>query len=141
MTIMISAIKKELIPLVWHTVEDRIKDAIQYSNGEMSIEHAKKDILSGEMMLILVMDDDVVIGVITGEKRYFPTGKTILNMTTAGGKDCESWFKELGPALDKIAIENDCEEIYIVGRPAWQKLLKEYGYSHVHTIVGKKVGV
>lgn len=129
-----------MIPLLWHTVSHMIQMAIEHSNGEMDLGEVLDRLLKNEMILLTVSEEDNIIAALTVEKRDFPSGKSILNITTAGGADLDLWVDEIDKVTNELAKEHGCSEIYIVGRPGWMRKLKNIGYERIHTVVSKKVG-
>ena len=138
--IIVSAITPKMIPVVWHMVSPMIEMAIEHSNGELDLDHMYKRLLDSEMVLLTISEGDRIVASLTVEKRDFPSGKRIMNITTAGGADLHLWMADLDGIMDQLAIEHGCSEIYIVGRPGWLRLLKDIGYERIHTVVSKKVG-
>ena len=137
---MISAVKPELIPVIWPIVKPMLEAPIKYSHNELCIDDMYDRLIKGEMLLLTINKKSEVVAAITCEKRDFPTGKTILNVTTAGGSALQDWFEDLDKVMDRVAKEYGCEEIYIVGRPGWVRVLKNVGYEKIHTVVSRKVG-
>lgn len=138
--IIISAITPEMIPLVWHNVRHMVEAAIEYSHGELHIDTIYNRLVDKEMVMLTVSEEDMIVAALTIEKRDFQSGKSILNVTTAGGADLHIWMDQMDPVLVDLAKEHGCEEIYIVGRAGWARALKRKGYGKIHTVVSKKVG-
>jgi len=139
--VLISAITPKMIPLVWHTVSHMVEMAIEHSNGELYLDDIYKRLLDNEMLLLTVSEGDRIIASLTVEKRDFPSGKRIMNVTTAGGADLHIWMESVNRAIDDLAKEHECSEIYIIGRPGWMRMLKNIGYEKIHTVVSKKIEV
>lgn len=136
----ISAIKANMLPLVWFEVKPMIQAAVDHSNGELDIDQIKERLLKKEMLLLTVSREDNIVAALTLEVRHFPSGMNILNITTAGGSELHLWMKDVDKVIDDLALQHNCEEVYIVGRPGWEKLLKTQGYNKIHTVVSRKVG-
>lgn len=139
--VFVGAIKKEIVPIVWPVVLPMLEAPIEHSNGELCIQDMFDRICNGELLLLTIQENEKVVAAVTIEKREFASGKSILNVTTAGGSDMHLWMKLLDTTLNRLAKDYDCEEIYIVGRPGWERMLKNIGYGKVHTVVSKKVEV
>lgn len=135
-----AAVKPEMIPLVWVTVEPMIQAAVDHSHGELSTEVILQRLLDQEMLLLTVCEGSKIMASVTVEKREFQTGKNILNVTTAGGSDLHIWMKFLDEVLDNLARDYGCEEVVIVGRAGWERMLKNIGYGKLHTVMSRKVG-
>ena len=139
--LIVSAITPSMIPLVWVTVSPMIEKAIEHSNGELCINEILERLIKKEMILLTVSVESEIIAALTIEKREFPSGKSILNVTTAGGSDLNIWLGKINEVIDELAIEHGCSEIYIIGRAGWIKALKDIGYGKIHTVVSKKLEV
>lgn len=138
--ISIAAVKPIMLDLVWPIVSPLIEKAIHHSNGELSVDTIKEQVLSGALLLLTVADGDGVIAALTLEKRNFPTGKTIVNIVTAGGSNMDIWMDKVLEAIEKVTEEMGCDELYIVGRAGWQKALQKKGFTVSHTVLTKKLG-
>lgn len=136
----VAAITKEMIPIMWPLVEEKLSRAVAHSNGELSSDQVMKDMMSGKMLLITVSNDEGIVAALALEQRDFPTGKRILNITLAGGSDSAEWIEQIDDITQKLAKDYKCDEVYIIGRKGWVRALKSIGYEVIHTVVGKKVG-
>jgi hypothetical protein len=141
MTYKLSAVPADLIPVIWERVKHMIEEPISHSNNEICINNIYDRLVENDMIMVTITLNRKVIAVITMEKISPPGGVNILNLTTVGGTDMIEWMDNFSDVIDKIAYEQGCDEIYIVGRPAWQKILKPMGFNHIHTVMGRKVGV
>jgi hypothetical protein len=139
--ITVAAIQPNMVEIIWPRVEAMIAMAIEHSNGELSLESMKRQIMKGEMLLLVVYEADIIVASLTLERRDFDSGLSVLNVTTAGGADLHIWMKDVLAVLEGLAEEQGCTELYIVGRPGWQRALKKIGFKPVHTVVSKKLGV
>jgi len=137
---IVSAVKKELVPVVWPMVEKHFQRAISHSNGEMTMKEVYDKMLKGSMLLVTISVESKIEAAIAIEQRVFPSGKRVMNLTLLGGSAMEHWMDEFSDIADKLAIDYNCDEIYIVGRKGWVRALKNYGFETVHTVVGRKVG-
>ena len=138
--IVIAAIPPSLVPIIWPKVRDMIEVALDESNEELCLYSMKDRMKAGEMILITIAEKGEVICVFTLEVREFETGKKVLNLCTVGGEGFTRWWDDIEREFMKVAIENDCQEVYVVGRPGWQKLLCCRGFNVVHTTLSRKVG-
>lgn len=140
--ITISAIKPELIGVIWPSVEHLVQSAVDHSNGELSTSGIKKRIISKDMILIVIYaEDHSVIAVATLEKRNFEDNKSVLLITTTGGKRMSDWISDALDVADSIAKEHGCDELYVVGRKGWNKVLKAKGFGVIHSVLSRKVKV
>jgi len=141
MSLTIGAIRPEMIKIIWPVVVGMIKLAIEESNEEISIDNIYHRLIDKDMILVTVAEDGEVIAAMTLERIVFNTGKTVLHLCTIGGDGYKKWWPLIDKVIDELAAEHDCEEIYIIGRPGWKRLLKDRGFNLVHTTLSRKVGV
>ena len=137
--LVISAIPTHMVEVIWPRVQDMIQVAIDHSNGELDIDQMYTKIVDSEMLLLTINENDRIVATLTIEKRSFDTGKTIMNVVTAGGADMHLWISEVDRVLNQLAKEHGCEDIYIIGRVGWVRTLKEIGYERIHTTLAKRV--
>jgi hypothetical protein len=139
--IVIGAIKPDLVNIVWPIVEQHIDMAITESNGELDINKIRNSIINQDMVLLVIYKDGKIIASCTLEKREFNSGKVVVHIATLGGTEIELWADKLDAAICNLALDYGCNELYIIGRKGWEKFLKSKGYSHVHTVLSKKLEV
>ena len=137
---VVSAVKKELVHIVWPLVEEYLQRAVDHSNGEMSIEDVYMRMVKGSMLLVTISVKSDIVAAIAIEQRDFPSGKRVMNLTLLGGSDLVDWMDQFSEIADKLAKDYKCEEIYIVGRQGWVRSLRRLGFEPVHTVVSRKVG-
>jgi hypothetical protein len=142
MSIVISAINTDMAEVIWPTMRPFIEMAIGKSNGELDIEETYQKIMINELLPLAVMEKETgkLLAVVTLERRTFESGKAVLNIMTAGGEEVDQWFEEVLDIAEKLAKEQGCEDVYIIGRPGWKRKLNHLGYGVVHTVLSKKVG-
>ena len=137
--LLISAVSVDMIPIMWPIVFGMLEEAVDHSNGELDMETIFTKMVKQEMILVVISEDTDVIAAIALERRNFDSGKRILNVTLAGGTDMNKWVDQLDRTLVELAKEHKCDDIYIIGRRGWVKVLKSRGYGIIHTVVGKQV--
>jgi hypothetical protein len=140
--VLVSAIRPALVDSLWYKVAPLIEKAIEHSNGELDLINMYDKIMENDMLLLVVSEGkDNIMAAVTLEKRDFATGKTILNICTAGGSDMHLWVDKVLDIAEQMAKDFGCEDVYIVGRGGWQRQLKKNGYEVVHTVLKKKVRI
>lgn len=138
--ITVSVANPKSIPMLWPLVSPQIEMAIEHSNKELTLESIYERLESTEMILLTVMEEGNVMAVLTLEKNHYPSGKITLNVTTTGGADMHLWLDKALGLCESIADQQGCDEIYIIGRAGWSRVLKDKGFDTVHTVLSKKVG-
>jgi len=139
MSVIISTITPDLAPVIWPAISDMIDRAIKHSNGELSLDSVLDKVEGSEMLLLTADEGDTTLAAFILEKNHFPSGKTVLNITITAGDNMEKWFAKSVEVANNIAKKENCDEIYIVGRPGWKKMFSPLGYDEIHTVLSKKV--
>ena len=137
---IVSAIKPNMVPIVWPMVEDMLKRPLEHSNNELNIETVFMRIIKGDMLLVTISKGSDIVAAIAIEQTTFDTGKKIMNLTLVGGDDMHEWMHKFDEVTQNLAKDYGCEEIYIIGRKGWVRALRSLGFDTVHTVVSKKVG-
>lgn len=137
---VIAAVKPEFVDIMWRDLKPLINMAIDHSNGELDIDGMKQMAIDGDILILTIYEDKNLVAVLTLERRDFQTGKSIVNITTAGGADIHLWMDDALAVIEELAKEQGCTEIYIVGRPGWQRMLKARNFKTIHTTVCRKIG-
>ncbi len=114
-----------------------IQDALEHTDGELSLEAILSDIANRKRQLWIVKHNDEYIAAVVTVIYTTETGLKVGEITLAGGKDHHlwdffpavvgSWFKEQG-----------CKFIDIVaGRTGWIRKYRDEGFSVRYTILRK----
>lgn len=133
--------KPEMLDSLWPSVEKLLSRCVESSSGEHDLGDMKHRI-EGEKCLLLgiINSRSQLHGVVTIERIDYPSGKSVIGITSAAGDGVESWIDPLWEAIEGIAKDQSCTEVRIIGRPGWARLLRSRGWGHTHTILSKKVG-
>lgn len=135
----IAAIPSKSIEMVWPIASTFIENAIEYSNNELDILVMKQALLDRELILITVNDNHKMIAAFTVKKEVFQSGKKVLTLVAIGGARMKEWLHKVDEVLCAVCREEDCSEMYLIGRPGWIKLLEPLGFETIHTVVSKKI--
>ena len=136
---MISALKIELLDIVWPSVEEHIAMACDKSNGEVSSEEIKDMAKKGHVLILTISEETNIVATVILETKQFLNGKKVLRVSAAGGTRMPEWVNQLDAALNDIAREQKCDEIYITGREGWVKALKKLNYDRIYTTLSREV--
>lgn len=135
-----SYIEPTMVDIIWPGIKHMIQVAIDESNGEFTLEGIKDDLESKKLLAAVVTLDNKALACVVFDKRTFDSGKKVINIMTAGGELLELWVDDVLRKAEQLAIQEQCDEVYIIGRKGWLRTLKGKGYNHVHTVVSKKIG-
>jgi hypothetical protein len=111
------------------TLEDRIGLALEYSNGEYSVQ----DILNRieDKLLIPLHIETLFVAV---EVLSYPQ-KRILNIMLLQGTDFSANCQKVFDVICSLAKALDCSEVTWYGRPGWERLLRKHGVSKLYTVL------
>lgn len=138
--ITVSVVNPQMLEVIWPSAKDMVELAIEHSNKELTIDSIYDRLLIGEMLLITVLEEDKMVAALTIEKNIYPSEKEVILVTAAGGADMYLWIDKAMELVERIAKQQGCEEIYIIGRTGWAKVLKQKNFDVIHTVLSKKVG-
>ena len=133
----ISAIPVERINEAWAYISPFIKKGLDEGLNECTMEEVKDRANSGEVLVIIVEDDELLC--VQTYEIVQKTNKKIMNLFTTGGIKLDIYIEELLIVIEKIAKNYNCDSIYTKGRKGWERKLKGYGYNHGYTILEKKL--
>lgn len=136
---MISAVKTDLLPIVWPLLQDHIQMAIDHSNDEVTLDATYNKALNNDVLILTISEDNDIIATVVIKIECFVTGKKVLQVCYAGGERMSEWVEQLDNALNDIAKEQGCSEVYITGRQGWTKALKKLNYNTIYTTVSREV--
>lgn len=114
------------LPNIWSVVRNDILKAVDYSRGRYNEKAIVDGLITGAMQLWVLFDDEIKMSMITQIMTY-PTGLKVCEVTLLGGLDSKEWVNFVVGELDKWAVSLGCHSLQIIGRPGWEKVLKNWG--------------
>lgn len=115
------------LPEIWPLVRQNVIDAAVFSNGRYTDKTAADEVLAGSMQLwVIIEDEEIITSFITQVMRY-PTGIKCCDIYALGGNSIKKWLKPAIDAVSEWAEAAGCSSIEFVGRPGWEKMLKNWG--------------
>lgn len=130
--VVVSGVQVGEFPFVWEKVSPLLEEALKYSGGRFSVKTVRDLLINGSMQLWVATngDDTVYFAAIT-QLITWPTGLYVCDIFLLGGVEHKKW---LGPLEDFIAAwakAQGCHSMQLVGRPGWEKALKNWGKCSV----------
>ena len=138
---MIVQITVEHLDIVPHRAVFDIIQALAFSKGERLLDDLVAQIMTGDAQIWLVYEN---------EDEHIGTVVTRIVEFDSGMKSCV--IEYLGGLPDKVLLSlddiqyienwakfNNCEDVRVIGRPAWEKKLGKFGYDKYYSIIGKKL--
>ena len=122
------AVPKDLLPVVWNEASEKLAPAVVQSNGRMTVQELKEDVLKGDSALWVVWQNDMPVAYYTTRVTAYPRKKAMV-LEWIGGSDIESWMDATIEAMREHARLNQCDHIEFTGREGWGRLLKKTGWK------------
>ncbi|WP_144753931.1 hypothetical protein [Bartonella saheliensis] len=111
-----------------HKVIKSISSFQQKFPDDYTIEMILKDILKGEKLLWIIVDEqENFLAHVTTELQELVTGALRAVIVTLGGKG-GAHLTKLIPQIEAYYKEKGAKELIIIGRRGWEKSLKPHGY-------------
>ena len=125
---MISAVPKEAVNVVWADVNRVMQDSVETSNGKFHIDDLYHGIQTGLYSLWVIMEEEKVIAAITTRIIEYP-GRKALAMDWLGGSKMKEWLPMAQETMESFAKDNKCTHLECYGRKAWGRWLGKYGWN------------
>ena len=121
---------------VWPMVEEYMTAALEHSKGDYTLESVKVLLVTGQWLLVVAVDGDVVKGAATVSFNSRPHDRVAF-VTLIGGKlisndDTFEQLKHLLRSLGATCIEG-------AARESIARLWSRYGFEEKYRIVGVKI--
>lgn len=113
-----------------------LDDACYFMKDYMSVDEAIAGVHAGIGNVFMVFADNVLSGCMYINFRLERVGKT-MNLILLGGKNFDSWFKDLQFFLNRLALDNNVNEFTILGRKGWERKIPDMDY--VGCMLRKKI--
>ena len=127
----LTAVGPQLFPFI-----DR---ALQYGQGEYTLDNILDAILDDRMQLWGVVDDERgIIGAVTTRIIETPQLR-ILHIDHLGGEDFASWGEALDKEMTVFARKNNCAMLQALGRPGWVRAIPWAGVEQQYVVIGKRI--
>ena len=128
---------------VWLLVEKDISSALQYSGNHTDAEFVKETIKEDKFQLWILWDKDKpttkekYYGVVVTEivKRKLKKSCHIFIVT---GRQRRLWTP-LIQVIEDFAKEQDCDQMELIARPGWDKIMKPFNYKRTHVVLEKQI--
>tara|TARA_B100001057_G_scaffold212692_1_gene212994 strand:- start:392 stop:802 length:411 start_codon:yes stop_codon:yes gene_type:complete len=125
---MISAVPREVLGIVWGDVGKLLYKSVDTSNGKYSIDDLYHSINNGQYVLWIVMDKDEPVAAITTSIISYP-GRKAMAMDWIGGSRMKEWLPMAMKTLSEYSRKNGCTHLEGYGRKAWGRWLSKYGWK------------
>lgn len=116
-----------------------IASALEYGQGEYSMDDIVDAIVDNRMQLWGAVDDErgilgaaVTCVVVTPQLR-------ILQVKYLGGERMIEWYEALDAELVSFGLRNNCAMVQAAGRAGWARTMPWAGYERQYVVMGKRI--
>ena len=136
-------IPKDNIDDVWQMVENPIKEALSYSGNHHNSEFVLNTLKKGKFQMWIVWDKDKN----TIQEKYNGvciteiiqrTLKKLCHIFIMTGKNRQKW-QHLVKNIEDFAKDQQCDQLELIARPGWEKILKQFNYKKTHVVLEKLI--
>jgi len=126
---------------VWSLVKDNIQEALTYSGNQTDVDFVYQTVKAKNFQLWIIWDvskktvQEQYNGVVVTEiiQRKLKRSCHIYIMT---GKNRQQW-QHLIKKIEAFAENHECDNMELIARPGWQKILQNYKYKRTHIVLEK----
>ena len=126
---------------VWSLVKKNIQQALSYSGNHTDADYVYQTIKDGKFQLWVVWDkskktvkeqyNGVVVTEIVQRKL-----KRSCHIFIVTGKNRQQW-QHLISVLEDFALENECNNMELISRNGWEKIMNKFNYKKTHVVLEK----
>lgn len=124
----VSRVYTKDIETMWPFIEGYMKKAAKYTYGRFEAEDIKEGLLKNPQQLWVAFNDKKIYGAVVTEVTKYPR-MTALTVHFLAGIDFESWKDPMLKLVQQFGKDNGCKLIDSYGRPGWEKVWANYGYT------------
>jgi hypothetical protein len=137
MKLQVQYVETEFTSQSWPLVEKYVQSAIQYGNGDYTIEQIKLLVCMGQWLLLVAVDESGnVHGAATVSFLNYPNSRVAF-ITFIGGRLISN--KDTYMQMSMILKARGATKIQGMARPSIARLWKRYGFNDVATLVESKI--
>lgn len=112
----------------WPLIDEYARAFAERFPDDWPLNEQMRRAVGGETLLWLIWSEDerAAYGFIGTEVRVCASGKRVMKVVSAGGRDHEKWVPLADDVLSEHARRNDCTEFHVDGRVGWQRSLPHW---------------
>ena len=124
----VSIVDTKDIETMWPFIEGYMKRAAKYTYGRFEAEDIKEGLLKQPQQLWIAFDDKKIYGAVVTEVTKYPR-MTALTVHFLAGIEFETWKDPMLKLVQQFGKNNGCKLIDSYGRPGWERVWANYGYT------------
>lgn len=117
---------RELFADWWPLVASYAEQMATRFPDDWPVEETQRQAANGDMVLWLVRDGHEHLGAIGTHVHVQPSGKRLLSISWAAGREHGKWARMAADALEEHGRRNGCTASVIEGRVGWARALDGY---------------
>lgn len=129
----VKVVPSEYVPQIWNQVERHLKSALEYAQGDYSVEHVRVFLATGQWMLVVGEDDSGVKGAAAIQFFNRPTSRVAF-VVAIGGRLISN--PDTFAQLKAICKQYGATHIEGAARESIARLWSRYGFAEKYRIVG-----
>lgn len=114
-----------------------IDRAKEHSAGERTVEDILDSLTTGRAQCWCILSDGKIINMTITEIIDYQN-KRVLHIVFSAGDGWEG-YKEEHTHLEDFAKSLGCVSITVWGRKGWEKVLPNFGYTHIYSVFERKL--
>ena len=118
---------------VWDQVSANIAEALRYDSGRFDLEDVREAIRAERAQLWLAFRNAGWIATVVTEVQRYPQ-KSVLRFWCLEGSGVKENLA-LERVFEPFARRCDCDQLEIIGRAGWERILRPMGYRRQSTVL------
>lgn len=123
----------------WPAIAGEMEKVAEVWNTWWTVEALQDAAFSGRMQVWTAGDATAFHIVVFTQILYYPAN-TVLQLVLALGNSLDEAMPVLNATLEKFAAMNGCGVAEIIGRPGWERKLREVGFRKKAVVLTKRLG-
>lgn len=133
---VISAVPITLVDVVWPQCIEHIQRVVDRAHGEITLDSVKSRLMTGNSLLVTISKGVEIVACNILEVRVMDSGLRALYIPITGGHDLDQWMPRFLEVAKAIGKDYKCKELRgLAVRKGWMRVLKQYNWEEVHTVI------
>lgn len=138
--IKISAVPPDMVDDYWGLALPLLSKAFEYSSHKIEPEDVYEDLMRGNQSLWVAYEGSAInlVGAFTIRIKLYPAGAALTG-EHLGGERLDEWADELFEIMESYARDLKINNLELIGRRGWEKILKSRGWKSNLVIFEKEI--
>lgn len=134
----ISPVRIEQVHLIWPVVKGMLQKALDYTDGELTLNDIYNTLMTGERALWVVFKDNEPIACVTTRIDQHKSGLKICVIDFAGGHSFKEW-DTFTDYIEPYYASLGCTKMEIAGRKGWLRLHTAKNFKLKYCVLRKDI--